>query len=107
MSYSKVYSTVSGVVPCVHMAWPVGSAPSLPWAVFYLDETEPVGDNGGYAERQEWIVELYQRSRDAELEKGLEAALRGSFGAIAKSESWSSSESCLITEYYFTDFEEA
>lgn len=87
------------------MAWPVGSAPNLPWAVFYMDDSEAVGDNGGYAERQDWVVELYQRSRDAALEKELEGALRGRYGAIAKSESWSSSESCLITAYYFTDFE--
>lgn len=106
MSYEGVYSAVRAVVPCVHMAWPEGSAPALPWAVFYLDGTEPVGDDGGYAAREDWVVELYQRARDGGLESALEESLRGSFGAFTKSETWSSDERCLMTAYYFTDFEE-
>lgn len=106
MSYADVQSCVSAVVPCAHMAWPTGCAPSLPWAVFYLDETDPVGDNGAYAEKLSWVVEFYQRSRDAATEAALEAALRASFGALTKQESWVDSEGCLMTSYYFNQFEE-
>lgn len=88
------------------MAWPKGKAPALPWAVYYADRSAPVGEDGLYAEAVEWFVELYQRSRDAKVEGALEKALRSEFGAIAKEESWVSEESCLMTVYMFTDYQE-
>ena len=80
MSHADVMSCVSAVVPCAHMAWPKGRAPALPWAVFYADSGEPLGDDGAFGSVTSWVVELYQRSRDAALERSLEAALRASFG---------------------------
>lgn len=106
MSYEDVQSCVSAVVPCAHMAWPKGSAPPLPWAVFYADSEEPFGDDGGFGSVTSWVVELYQRSMDAALERSLEGALREAFGPFGKSESWVADEGCLMTAYYFEEFRE-
>ena len=106
MSHADVMSCVSAVVPCAHMAWPKGRAPALPWAVFYADSGEPLGDDGAFGSVTSWVVELYQRSRDAALERSLEAALRASFGPFRRGESWVSDVDCLMTAYYFDEFDE-
>lgn len=104
--YEKLQATVSAVLPCCHMAWPKGKAPALPWAVFYVDQTEPVGEDGGYCEKVDWIVEVYQRARDATVEKALARALRSEYGAVSKDESWVSDEDCLMTVFRFCDYQE-
>ncbi len=104
MSHVDVKSCVeSAGLPCVHMAWPVGSAPDLPWCAFYVDEGDGFYADGlNYAGRTSWVVELYQRSRDASIESALESALSERFGPFRKTEAWVASEGCVQTSYYFT-----
>ena len=84
------------------MAWPRGSAPELPWAVYYLEAgTGFCADDVLYAPHSAWVVELYQRSRDAEAERRIEDALMALAGAYSKTEAWVESESCLQTTYRF------
>ncbi len=107
MSYADVQTCVeSAGIPCVHTAWPAGSAPQLPWCVFYLDESDGFyADGTAFAESESWVVELYQRSRDAAVEATLESAIRSRFGPFRKTEGWVESEGCLQTAYYFTEIE--
>lgn len=113
MSHKDVYSVISsipvgdGTLPCAHIAWREGLAPkTLPWAVYYLDEETSIdADNTRFAHVRKWFVELYQASRDGELENALEQAIIDNFSPFEKSESWVSSENCLLTSYNFTEIE--
>lgn len=105
MSKEDVYRLSAEVgIPCVHMAWPEGSAPPLPWMTFFLDSM--VGfdaDDEVYAQANNWCVELYQKSSDEELEARLEEAIQANFGPYRKSEAWVDSENCIQTAYYFKE----
>lgn len=93
-------------LPAAHMAWPVGSAPDLPWAVFYLEEDRKLNaDNRRWATYGTWAVELYQRAADPEIEGKVEDALSEAFGDYSKEETWVESENCLMTVYRFTVIE--
>lgn len=93
-------------IPCVHMAWRQGSAPDLPWAVFYLDDDAHMcADNRRWESHPRWCVELYQFASDALLEEALEEALIGHYGDYYKTEAWVDEEDCLMTSYVFTDLE--
>ena len=113
MSHKDVYSVVSsvplgdGTLPCAHMTWRDGSAPaSLPWAVYYLDDESSMNaDDTRYCSVRKWFVELYQKARDPELEAALEQAIVDNFSPYEKSESWLSTENCLLTSYNFTEIE--
>ena len=107
MSASDVMACVASCgIPCVRNAWPKGSAPKLPWAVFMLDETDGVyADGRVYSTKNRWYVELYQKTNDQELEGRLEAAIQDWFGPYTKTEVWVDAESCVQTVYYFTDIE--
>lgn len=107
MSASDVMACVASCgIPCVRNAWPKGSAPKLPWAVFMLDETDGFYADGRVsATVNRWYVELYQKTNDQELEGRLEAAIQDWFGPYSKTEAWVDTESCVQTAYYFTDIE--
>lgn len=107
MSHQKVQETVSGVLPCAHLAFPKGTAPSLPWAVYAEENTEGVfADNTTYVPRHEWRVELYEASRDKELEDKLEQAIEQAFSPVRRYESWIEEENCLMVAFYFTEFDQ-
>ena len=107
MSATDVMSCVTSCgVPCIRNAWPKGSAPSLPFAVFYLDEQDGTyADNAVFSRKYSWCVELYQRTNDQGLEDAVEAAIESWFGPYSKTEAWVESEGCVQTAYYFTDME--
>ena len=93
-------------VPSTHMAWPVNSAPPLPWAVFYLDDDLKLNaDNRRWASRGTCVVELYQKAADPALEGKVESAINEAFGDYDKTETWVDSEDCLMTIYRFTVIE--
>ena len=88
------------------MAWPEGSAPSLPWCVYLMEEDAKLSaDDRRWASLTRWRVELYHKQADAESEKKLEAALAAAFGGFDKSETWVESEGCMLTAYVFTEIE--
>lgn len=104
MAHKDVQSAINAVVPCCHMAWTVGSAPSLPWAVFYLDECDSqYADNTVFASVNRWVVELYERTHSDEIEGAVEKAINESFGSFSKTEMWIESESCIQVVYRFTE----
>lgn len=93
-------------VPSTHMAWPVNSAPPLPWAVFYLDDDLKLNaDNVRWVSRGVWVVELYQKAVDQEIEARVESAINEAFGDFDKTETWVDSEDCHMTIYRFTVIE--
>lgn len=105
MSKQDVYSIAEDAgIPAVHMAWPIGSAPSLPWFVFYVSNQSGFNaDDTMYAPVYRWALELYQKTSDEELEAKVEQSILEKFGSFSKSESWVEDENCLMTTYYFTD----
>ena len=107
MSGEAVYKAVSEVMPCAHIAWTAGSAPELPWCVYYLDESDGIAaDNRLHAKRNHWIVEHYYKEYDAVYEAALEKALADAFGVFRTTgEMWVDDESCYETAYYFTEIE--
>lgn len=93
-------------IPSAHMAWPVNAAPPLPWMVFRLDEDGKLNaDNARWASHGRWVVELYQKHADSEIEGKVESAISEAFGDYDKTEIWVDSEDCLMTSYRFTVIE--
>lgn len=106
MSHKDVYDCVSEIVPCRHMEWSLEEdVPPLPWAIYTGEETLFASDNGAYAKRLDWTVELYEHSRDAVLEKKLGDAILQKFGKYTRRESWVKSEDMLMVTYDFFEFE--
>lgn len=105
MSHADVYECVSGVVPCRHMEWPAGTAPALPWAVYTCEDDPIVVDDFQIGVIHRWTVELYEKRRDAELERQLGAAIVAAFGNYTKREVWIESQDCLMVTYDFREIE--
>lgn len=107
MSAEAVVAAVSGAgVPIARLAWPLGSAPPLPWCVFRLDDDAKLDADGGrWASYPRWAVELYLDPSDGETEGRVEAAIAAAFGDYRKTETWVGSEGCAMATYTFTDFE--
>ena len=105
MAHSDVYACVSAVVPCRHMEWPDDSAPALPWAVYTCEDDPIVADDFQMAVTHRWTVELYEKRRDAELERELGDAIVAAFGNYTKRESWIASQDCLMVTYDFREIE--
>ena len=102
----RLVSTVRLHVPCVHMGWPKGGAPELPWAV-YTDEPFGRGaDNENWTETHRWHVELYEKYPDTALEDALFDTLRGVYGYVEPpTTTWIESENCSCTLYRFSEIE--
>lgn len=107
MSRETVVATVESCgIECAYAAFPVGTAPPLPWAVFTTSDDDPLmADGERWCGVTRWEVELYQEQSDAELERSLERAIEEAFGPWKKRETWVDSEDCLMTAYTFTDIE--
>ena len=112
MSATEVYNAIHGVkvgkssMPVAHFAFKVGSAPKLPWCVYYLDEAEGTGaDNRNYAVKNHWVVEHYWIDYDPKVEQAIEQAIEENFGSFSKIETWIESESCAQTLYRFAEFD--
>lgn len=107
MSRKKVCAVLDAAgVQNAHMAYPVNSAPPLPWAVFYLDDDMKLNaDNRRWASHGTWVVELMEKSADPELEERVENAISEAFGDYDKTETWVDLEDCLMTIYRFTVIE--
>ena len=108
MSGAPIQTMLSGLgIPSVRFAWPEGAAPSLPWAVFWLEEEDGIyADNRMDSRRRDWTLELYQKTSDEELEARLEDAIIAAFGPFRKGEAWVDDENVIQTTYYFTEIGE-
>ena len=106
MAHEDVYAAVSPVVPCCHMEWPNDSMPPVPFACYVLDWEQPiVADNVEIACKRKWNVELYEKRRDAALEKQLGNALREAFGSVRREELWIENDNLLEVVYTFYEIE--
>lgn len=106
MSHEKVYAAVSKHVPCSHMEWPNDSAPALPWACYYEDRETPFcADDFQIAVKVRWTVELYEKRRDAALEKALGNSLREAFGSVWREETYVENDNMLMVVYNFYEIE--
>jgi len=102
----QLVSTVAQHVPCVHMCWPVGGAPDLPWAVYSDEPTGKGADDGNWTVTHRWSVELYEKYPDTALETALFDTLRGVYGYVEPPvTTWIDSEGCACTLYRFSGIE--
>lgn len=106
MSHETVYATVSAHVPCCHMEWPNDANPEVPFACYLEDFEQPiVADDFQIAVRRKWMVELYEKRRDKNLETALGDSLREQFGSVRRSESWIENDNLLLVTYTFYEIE--
>ncbi len=105
MTPEKVVSCIKGCgLECAHMCFPKGSAPPLPWAVYYLDATDDMcADDGVFEEVAEWTVELYEKSADYGLHRKVKAAIAEAFAPPTVEQTWVDDENCLLTTYTFRE----
>lgn len=106
MSHATVQAAVSPYVPCCHMEWPDDKIPPVPFACYLLDYDKPiVAGDVQIAVRHKWMVELYERRRNAELEKQIGDSLREAFGAVRRDEQWIENDNLLQVVYTFYEIE--
>ncbi len=93
-------------IPTAYFEWPEGTAPDLPWAVYY-----PVGDETLFADGRRyavvtrWCVELASRIGDAHAQEAMGAALASAFGGYTVDCDYDRGEGCIVSEYEFTTCE--
>ena len=102
-AYEDVYSVACSVgVPGTLEAWPIGKAPSLPWFVYLLDEDGGLdADDDNYADVPRFRIELYEETRDSELEGSMEEAIREAFGPVSVIAEWIPDENARMVAYGF------
>lgn len=106
MTPARVVATIKSCgIECAHMCFPEGSAPTLPWAVYYVDTTLNVhADNSTWDYKPQWIVELYEKYKNPELELAIARAIEDEFFSPPSiDETWVDDENCLMTTYRFTE----
>ena len=107
MSHKDVYSTVNALVPCTHIAWDEGEAPSLPFAAYLAEEIGGLAADNGCIDREyDWRVELYEKARDSALEDNLHDALAEKFKTkITRRYVWIESQRLIEVAYTFRQIE--
>ena len=105
MSHKEVKACIESCgIKAAHWAFVKGTAPALPWAVFYQDGVNGAyADDSLYAANTDWIIEVYERTLNPKLEAEIEAAISRDFGAYSRSEAWISEEECLQITYHFSE----
>lgn len=106
MSHASVYEAVAKHVPCCHMEFPNDTQPDPPFACYLLDYGRPiVAGDVQIGVRNKWMVELYEKRRDRELEEAIQASLIGRFGSVRRDEQWIENDSLLQVVYTFYEIE--
>ena len=105
MTPENVVSCIRGCgLECAHMCFPKGSAPALPWAVYYLDETSDMCADGEiWDEIPIWVVEVYEKSFDPSLHRKVKDAIARDFTPPTVEQTWVEDENCLLTTYTFKE----
>lgn len=103
MARKEVQAAISPILPCAHMAWRKGSAPNLPWCVFYEDDMGGFYADGEISSITHWTLELYQEYCDSAIEKQIEEAIVSNFSPFSRYETWVEEEGAILTVYQFTE----
>lgn len=84
----------------VYRAWPVGSAPPLPWIVYLVDGTDNFGaDNIVYKSINRIFIELYSEYKDETSESLIEGKLDSLGIYWEKEETYIDEERCYQITY--------
>lgn len=87
-------------LPLAYRQFPEGSAPGLPYAVWYIGgETNFPADGENYHNVKQITVELYTGLKDPDTEAAVEVVLNG-LGIWEKTEEYVDSEKCYQIVYY-------
>lgn len=107
--YQHVYQTVSALgIPGALQAFPEpdaggAGAPPLPFFTYDLVDPGTVrADDGDWCGLPTFEVELYEASRDRDLEDRVAEALRSEFGPVSRDEAWVAEEHCRMVAWTFT-----
>ena len=102
-AYEHVYATVTACgIPGTLEAYPVGEVPALPWFVYLLDDGgEFPADDTDYAGIPRFRVELYEETRDADLESSIATAIRDAYGPVRIMPEYIPDEDCRMVAYEF------
>ena len=90
---------LSGIAPTAKIAWPIGSAPDLPWIVYTPEPGFVYADNENYERTCASTVSLYEANPDNELEGRVEAVLSGFSPYSRGVTTHLYSENCYVTEF--------
>lgn len=101
--FGHVYQTILACgIPGTLAAYPVGCVPPLPWFVYLMDgDGGLAADDCNYAEVPRFRVELYEKTRDAELESAVAEAIREAYGPVTVLPEWVSDEGVYMVAYSF------
>ena len=87
-------------LPVVYRAWQEGSAPALPWMVYYAEDSRNFSADGVvYIQRQRYIIELYTEQKEHDRERQLQAAFDAAGIFWNKSEDFVESERMFKITY--------
>lgn len=102
-AYTHVYQTILACgIPGTYEAYPVGHVPELPWFVYLLDEAgSTFADDDNYAAIPRFRVELYEVSRDEDLESSIADAIREAYGPVDVLPTWVTDEGVHMVTYSF------
>lgn len=102
-AYQHVYQTVlSCGIPGTLEAYPVGQVPALPWFVYLCDDCGALAaDDTDYAAVPRFRVELYEESRNAELESTIADTIREVYGPVRIMPEYIPDEDCRMVAYEF------
>ena len=104
MDRKGVYSALKECgLPCAYMGWNSDSVPELPYVVFLQGGSNDfIADNERYAQRKDWVIELYQEVPNAGVEQLLEEVLESLGIFTSGANVWVNENSCIMTPYYIT-----
>lgn len=102
-AYEHVYQTIlSCGIPGTLEAYPVGQVPELPWFVYLLDDDGGFpADDIDFAEVPRFRVELYETSRDADLESSIADTIRATYGPVRIMPEYIPDENVRMVAYEF------
>lgn len=101
---ARVYSALREAtgLPGTKYAWPLGSAPPLPWFVYYRARGGEVhADNTNYHLLPRYVAELYLAENVPETVDAFEEAVR-SLGTFTRRDEWLEGEGCMMHRFAFT-----
>lgn len=101
MTYEQFASMVRSInLPYAYYQFPNGTETEPPFICFYYPGTDGVfADDRVYARREQWVIELYSKTKDFAAEAAVEAALSANDLPYTRYESYVDSEQMIMQSY--------
>ena len=101
MTRKEVSEMIGGIgIPFAYYQFPEGTAIAPPFICFYVDGSEDFqADNINYQKIDHYVIELYSKEKDFDLEARLENALRSNMLTWTRAEQFLDDEQMLVEVY--------